>query len=210
KNVALPATCGTVPQGVPCSVYSPAGVDPILFTPTIQQWSLTIDRGIARDLMISVGYVGGQSYHTPLSINANTPYSLVCQDAQGCVSGGVTTGGAPVPANLRGLVPQGAFYIPPTTRPNPNVGNGVTWFDQGTSSYNALNVSLVKRASRGLTFKSNYTWGKVIDMNSAILAPSAGNEPPDIYSPYNRRKRSAHCNCSCPDRTTSHRYQRLD
>ena len=187
KNVALPPTCGTVAQGVPCSVYSPAGVDPLLFTPTIQQWSLTIDRGIGRDLMVSVGYVGGQTYHTPLSINANTPYSLVCQDAQGCVSGGVTTGGAPVAVNSRGLVPQGALYIPPTTRPNPNVGNGVTWFNQGTSSYHALNVSLVKRATRGLTFKSNYTWGKVIDMNSAVLAPSAGNEPPDIYSPYNRR-----------------------
>src|SRR5215467_1763328 len=62
KNAALPATCGTVPQGTACSIYSPAGVDPILFTPTIQQWSLTIDRGLGRNLLLSVGYVGGQSY----------------------------------------------------------------------------------------------------------------------------------------------------
>jgi len=59
--------------------------------------------------------------------------------------------------------------------------------NQGTSSYHALNVSLTKRVSHGLSFKSNYTWGKVLDLNSAILAPSAGNEPPDIFSPYNRR-----------------------
>jgi hypothetical protein len=186
KNVALPATCGpTVPQ--PCSIYAPGGVDPVLFSPTHQQWSLTIERGIARDLMLSVGYVGSQSYHTPISINANTPFSLVCQDAQGCVSGGTTTGGAVVAAAQRGVVPQGTLYIPPTTRPNPYVGNGVTWFDQGTSSYHALNVSFVKRPVHGFGFKTNYTWGKVIDMNSAVLAPSAGNEPPDIFSPYNRR-----------------------
>jgi len=75
----------------------------------------------------------------------------------------------------------------PGTRPNQYVGNGVTWFDTGTSSYNALTVSLVKRLTHGLTFKTNYTYGKVIDLNSAILAPSAGNEPPDVFSPYNLR-----------------------
>jgi hypothetical protein len=72
----------------------------------------------------------------------------------------------------------------PGTRPNPFVGNGVQWFDQGTSSYHSLNVSLLKRASRGLTFKANYTYAKVMDLNSAILAPSGGNEPPDVFSPY--------------------------
>src|SRR5206468_3738911 len=60
-----------------------------------------------------------------------------------------------------------------------------TWFDLGTSSYHSLNVSLVKRSTRGLTFKTNYTYSKVMDLNSAILAPSAGNEPPDVFSPYN-------------------------
>jgi len=74
---------------------------------------------------------------------------------------------------------------PRTTRPNPYVGNGVTWFDQGTSSYHSLNVSLLKRVTHGLAFKANYTYAKVMDLNSAILAPSAGNEPPDVFSPYN-------------------------
>ena len=189
KNASLPPTCGTpgAPPSPACSTYAPGGVDPVLFSPTHQLWSLTVERGIAKDLMLSVGYVGSQSYHAPLSININTPLSLVCQEAQGCVSGGTTTGGAVVAPANRGLVPQGTLYIPPTTRPNPNVGNSVTWMDQGTSNYNALNVSFVKRPTHGFGFKTNYTWGKVIDMNSAVLAPSAGNEPPDIYSPYNRR-----------------------
>jgi len=162
KNTPLPPTCGTPgAPGLPqCAVYSPGGIDPILFTPTHQQWSLTIDRGIARDLMLSVGYVGSQSYHTPLSMDANSPYPIVCQDPQGCISGGTTTSGAVVPVSQQVRVPQGTLFHPPSTRPNPNVGVGVTWFDQGTSSYHALNVSLVKRVTHGLSFKSNYTWGK--------------------------------------------------
>jgi len=193
RTAAPPPTCGPgVPS--PCSTYSPAGVDPNLFTPTIQQWSFTVERQLMRDLMLSVGYVGSQSYHTPLSENINTAAPLVCANAGGCPSGGVGTNGlaacgrAGTPACP--LAPQGSLYMAvvdpklPGGRPNPYIGNGVTWVDQGTSSYHSLNVSLTKRASHGLTFKANYTYAKVIDLNSAILAPSAGNEPPDVFSPY--------------------------
>jgi len=191
KNAPLPPTCGTpgAPASPPaCSIYGPGGVDPVLFTPTSQQWSLTIERGITRDLMLSVGYVGSESYHTPLSVNANAIQPLVCANPQGCISGGTGTNGNPVPVSQRVLVPQGTLYHPPGPRPNPNVGSGTQWFDQGTSSYNALDVSLTKRMNRGLTFKANYTYGKAIDLNSAILAPSAGNEPSNIPSPYDRKR----------------------
>jgi len=169
-----------------CTIYGPGGVDPNLFTPTIQQWSFTVERELTKDIMLSVGYVGSQSYHTPISQNSNTIAPLVCADPQGCISGGTTTGGAAVPVSQRVRVPQGTTYHPPSTRPNPNVGSGVQWFDQGTSSYHSLNASLTKRTSYGLAFKANYSYAKVMDLNSAILAPSAGNEPPDLFSPYNR------------------------
>jgi len=48
-----------------------------------------------------------------------------------------------------------------------------------------MTVSLVKRASHGLTFKTNYTFSKGMDLNSAILATSGGNEPASILDPYN-------------------------
>jgi len=188
KNTPLPITCG-LPGALPqpaCGNYGPAGVDPELFTPTSQQWSLTIERGITRDLMLSVGYVGSESYHTPLSFNANAQYPVVCQNPQGCTSGGTLTNGNPVAIRDQRLVAQGTLYHPPAYRPNPNVGSGTQWFDQGTSSYHGMDVSLTKRG-RGFTYKANYTWGKIMDMNSAILAPSAGNEPSNLYSPYYRR-----------------------
>jgi hypothetical protein len=154
KNAPLPRTCGTpgAPPPPGCAVYAPAGFDPVLRTPTSQQWSLTIERGLATDLMLSVGYVGSQSFHTPFLVSANAPYPIVCQDPQGCVSGGTTTNGDPVPVRQRVLVPKGTLYHPPSTRPNPNVGNGTQWINQGTSNYHALDVSLVKRISRGFAF----------------------------------------------------------
>src|SRR6266581_2898343 len=210
KNAPLARTCGTpgAPPLPACGLYAPAGFDPVMRTPTSQQWSLTIERGIARDLMLSVGYVGSQSYHTPFLVNANAIYPIVCQDPQGCLSGGTTLGvnpcfgyidpngatgcGAenPAPPLRRLLVPKGTLYHPPGYRPNPNVGNGTQWINQGTANYHGLDVSLTKRISRGVAFKTNYTWGKTIDLNSAYFSPSGGNEPANLPSPYYRRELS--------------------
>jgi hypothetical protein len=54
----------------------------------------------------------------------------------------------------------------------------------GTSSYDALNVSLVKRATRGLTFKTNYTFSKALDYNSGGSSSSSTNQPKSILDPF--------------------------
>jgi hypothetical protein len=192
KNVALPPTCGPgIPA--PCSTYQPTGFDPNMPTPTVQIWDLTVDRQLARDLVLSVGYVGSQSYHTNVTTNANAAPPELCQNPQGCLSGGV------LPANQTAVVPQGTLYMPSKPpivmngitlqqRPNPYVAYTQSWFGWGTASYHALNVSVLKRAARGLTFKANYSFSKVLDMNSAILAPSGENEPTNLIAgPYNLR-----------------------
>jgi hypothetical protein len=190
KNAVLPATCSPGIPVKPCSIYQPAGFDPNMFTPTIQEWSFTVERQLTRDLMLLVEYAGSQSYHTNLVMDTNSPAPQVCQNAAGCKSGGVLA------ANQTGIVPQGMTYFPSTPpvvvngmtltqRPNPFVSNTTAWVDEGTASYHALYVSLQKRVTHGLAFKANYSWSKVIDMNSAILAPSGENEPADVFSPYN-------------------------
>src|SRR2546428_13697452 len=55
----------------------------------------------------------------------------------------------------------------------------------GTMSYNSMNVSVVKRSSRGLSFKTNYTFGKAIDYNSAGSSNGATNQPKSILNPFN-------------------------
>jgi hypothetical protein len=189
-NAVLPATCSPGIPLKPCSIYQPAGFDPNMFTPTIQEWSFTVERQLTRDLMLQVGYMGSQSYHTNLTMDTNSPAPQVCQNPQGCLSGGVLA------ASQARMVPQGTTYFPSkppivvngvtlTQRPNPFVSNTTPWVDEGTASYHALTVSLQKRVTHGLAFKANYTWAKVIDLNSAILAPSGENEPADVFSPYN-------------------------
>ena len=190
KNAPLPPTCGPgVPQ--PCSTYQPAGFDPNMFTPTIQEWSLTVERQLSRNLMLSVGYVGSESYHTNITMDSNTAAPQVCQNVLGCASGGSATnaGGLAVCGRTGTpacpIVPMGTTYMAPGTRPNPFVANATSWWDLGTANYNALGVSLQKRATRGLSFKLNYTYSNVLDLNSAVLAPAGENEPADVFSPYN-------------------------
>src|SRR5881628_2686920 len=140
KDAPLPPTCGPgIPQ--PCSIYQPTAFDPNMFTPTVQIWNLTVERQLGKDLMLSVGYVGSQSYHTNLTLDANTAPPVVCQSPQGCRSGGVLA--VPTDPTLlatRYTVPQGTLYMAPGTRPNPYVSYTQSWFGWGTASYHAMNV----------------------------------------------------------------------
>src|SRR2546426_9100669 len=139
--------------------------------------------------MLQVSYVGSEAYHVVTGMNRNMARPQVCADPAGCLSGGIR------PANQAVRVPQGTTYMPSTPpvgaapaqlqmRPNPFVGSSLSWFFNGTSSYHSGNVSLTKRSSRGLTFKGNYTFSKILDINSAILAASAINEPANVLNPF--------------------------
>ena len=165
----------------PCSIFNPSGVEPTMHTPTIQEWSLTVEREITKDLMVQLSYVGSQSYHMVLSMDANTAHPEVCANPAGCISGGIR------PLNQTARVPQGTTYMPstPGLRPNPYVANtSQTWWYSGNANYHGLGVSLVKRATRGLTFKTNYTFSKALDLNSATGNASGSNEPGTILNPF--------------------------
>jgi hypothetical protein len=177
----LAPTCNAqlVAAKLPCSTYSVGGVDPTMHTPTVEQWSFTVERGITRDIVLQIGYVGSEAYHTLLPENLNAPYPQVCKnptDPRGCPSGGV---GRPV-----AFVPPGTTYEPPGARPNPYTDKTNSQQFAGTSNYQALNVSLIKRFSAGLTFKTNYTFSKALDYNSAGSSSSGTNQPKSILDPF--------------------------
>src|SRR5436309_6763641 len=181
-EVAPPPSCTFVGQtNPPCTLYAPGGIDPVLRTPTLQQWSLTVEHQLAQDLVAEAEYVGSQSYHVSTTMDVNTIQPLTCDNPAGCQAGGVLA------ANQRSVVPQGTLYVPVGSRPNPLLGTSQGWYYLGTSNYHAMNLSLLKRASRGLTFKTSYTWGKVLDLNSASLVNGADNEAPTVLNRFNRR-----------------------
>ena len=176
------AQLATAPKG--CTVFQPGGLDPIMHTPTTQEWSLTVERAVTNNLKLQVGYVGSQSYHisTDTDLNMNVPQ--VCQNPLGCAAGGISLGGPGQPAAT--LAPQGTLYMPAgQTRPNPFVTNPFSWFYYGNSSYNAMHVSLIQRAAHGLAFKADYSFAKAFDINSAVTASAGTNEPQTTLDPFN-------------------------
>ena len=165
-----------------CSIYAPGGIDPAMHTPTTQEWSLEVQRGITQELALELSYVGSQSYHLPAAVDMNDIPPVRCQNPTGCLAGGT------LPASQWNTVPQGVDYIPAgATRPNPFVGSTQTWMYLGNSSYHGGTVSLTKRARSGLTFKTSYTFSKVLDMNSALLSGGHQNEAGTVLSRYNLR-----------------------
>ena len=174
-NVIPPPTCGPgVPT--PCTTYAPQGVQANAKTPTVEEWSFSIQQQLSNNTALRVAYVGSHGYHSLLSIDPNTIPAQVCSNAAGCQAGGVAASGVPATAANQSHVPQGAQYIPVGTRPNPYLGAGFFWFTEGNSSYNALQLDLSKRLSAGLLFRSNYTWSKNLDMNSGLTGAQANNQ----------------------------------
>jgi Carboxypeptidase regulatory-like domain len=172
-----PPSCSPT-QSQPCAIFTPGQVDPTLHTPTVQEWSLTVERELTRDLALQVGYVGSESYHLEVGLDANTIQPVVCQNPQGCLSGGV------LPPSQQQTVPRGTTYVPPGKRPNPFLSRTFARDFPGTSSYHALNVALIKRLSYGLSFKTNYTFSKILDVNSQLDTDFNLSAPSDVLDSY--------------------------
>ena len=162
----LPITPGVPPPAG--TIFAPQGIQPDAKTPTVEEWSLRLERQITPNMVVRFGYVGSFGYHGFVSIDPNTIAPQICQSAT-CVSGGT-------PGTTKGSVLQGAQYIPIATRPNPNLGAGFFWYTEGNSSYNSLQADFERRLTKGLQLRGNFTWSKNLDMNSALTGAQASNQ----------------------------------
>ena len=168
-GVAPPPSCGPgVPS--PCTIFSPQGIQANAKTAAVQEWNLAVEQQLSHNTSLRVAYVGSLGVHEPLSIDPNTIPAEICASAAGCSAGG---NGA-----VASTVAQGAQYIPgpKNTRPNPFLSAGFFWLTEGNSSYNALEVDVTHRISKGLEFRGNYTWAKNLDINSGLTGAQANNQ----------------------------------
>ncbi len=132
--------------------------------PYMMQYNLNVQREVAKNTVLTVGYVGSRGVHLTMQIDQNPVVPKIGPDGN----------------QVFGVFNNG--LISPFPRINPAfsyVNNGIF---AGNSNYNALQVSLVRRLARNFTAQASYTWSKCMDTASGSFGlEGAGN----ITDPYN-------------------------
>jgi hypothetical protein len=176
----LPILPSAVP---PAAKLVPGGVQPDMQTPAVMSWSFRIQQQITANTALTVGYIGNHGYHELVGVDANEPFPVVCPNPQ-CP----TTYPGTFPVGLAGTqVPAGTYYVPTSTKANPAINNTWTYFSEGDSSYNAMQVDLNHRFSSGFSIRGIYTWSKTIDDGSSLNATTSGGEPALVSNPFDLR-----------------------
>jgi hypothetical protein len=130
--------------------------------PYVQQWSLSVQRELARNTTLEVNYVGNKGTH--LLNRFNIGQGLPPANPAACdpsVGGDPTKGDCPASAR----------------RPFTNITSPLGFLDSqwnGYSNYNAGNVKFERR-SGSLAFVSVYTWSKSMDDKSAAAGVGGTN-----------------------------------
>ena len=153
-----PLTCfRTTDMGYPAGFTSPTNfstvntktvyIDKTIRTPYVQNWHFTVQRELAKNLLLDVGYVGNHS--VGLWVNEDLNQALPNKAGQN------------LPLKVR--------------RPNAQFDYIDANFGAGSSSYEGLQVKVEKRYANGLTFLNSFTWSKAIDNASGALEAANGD-----------------------------------
>ena len=153
-----PLTCfRPTEMGYPDGFTSPANFSTVntktvyiqkdIRTPYVQNWHFTIQRQLAANLILDLGYAGNHSVGS--WVNADLNQALPNLAAQS------------LPVKAR--------------RPNTRFDYIDANFSAGFSTYHALQAKLEKRYARGLLLLNSFTWSKAIDNASGALEAANGD-----------------------------------
>jgi len=142
-------------------------LSPKLTLPYTQDWDLNLQRSFGENWLFEIGYVGTKGTRLPRFIEANPAVF---------VPG--TSNGQPISnssnADQRRLYSGCTLNDSPSTCKYSSTGEiaGIA-----NSSYNALQASMRKRFSHGLSFLASYTWSKAIDDVSSFNITGSAAKP---------------------------------
>jgi hypothetical protein len=136
-------------------------LDSKLSLPYAQDWDLNIQRSFGANLLFEIGYVGTKGTKLPRFIEGNPAIYMP----------GAST---PDNADQRRLYSGCTLADPPSSCKFSSTGliAGIA-----NSSYNALEASLKKRFSHGLSFLASYTYSKAIDDASSFNMTGSAAKP---------------------------------
>ena len=128
--------------------------DPKYKDPLSHQWHIEVQREITPTMMLSVAYVG--------SINRRLPYSGLANSASRASINPCAASDTACQATFAAQVDQ--------LRAMPWVGAGVNYtLATGKGDYRALETSLKRRFTKGLSTLVSYTWGRSTDTGSGYF-----------------------------------------
>lgn len=166
-------------------------VDPNLKLPYAEQWNLSVSRELPSQMGLTLAYVGNRGIGLPyynmtnralfpftapsadqfLPGDANVNFAGITFD---CVDMSLTASNAykdasgnyaPRPGTTHQCISPSMLYTN-ARRPDPRFGGNFFIRNGSWSYYNALQVTLNKRTTRGLAFQAAYTFGKALDTGS--------------------------------------------
>ncbi|SEG00801.1 Carboxypeptidase regulatory-like domain-containing protein [Bryocella elongata] len=149
-DAGLPVPSAPVISSLPAVAnLSFVAEDPKFRSALIQQFNLQIEQQFGPNVF-TIGYVGNTGQHLPETINDIN---------------------SPAPFNPDSN-PAGSAYKLGTVLP---LLSSVGWMQsEGMSNYNALQMSFQRRFSHGLSFDTNYTWGKAMSDITGFSAEGGG------------------------------------
>jgi hypothetical protein len=134
------------------SCYRTAFIDPNPHRSYVMQWNLNVQREIAVQTSLTIGYVGSRGVRLPFRT-----------DDADIVLPSRTSAGYLWPSNST----EGAGI---GTRVNPHVGRIDQLIFGADSYYDGLHVGVARKLDRGLQFQGSFSWGRSSDTGSSTIA----------------------------------------
>ncbi len=154
---AAPSAIPFFPPYSPTTALSPVTFSPDFRSPIIQEYSFNVQTRLASNLVLEIGYEGSRGTHLlqnryfdqALAASPNNPIRGATDNSAGTL---------PLRVPYPGFLPAGATIIE----------------SEGSNWYNALNVSLNKRFSKGLQFLASYTWASDLTADNGYSSGANG------------------------------------
>ena len=148
-------------------------VDPNIKNPYSDQWNFGVQEGLSPNTTLTVNYVGSSGHRLDVGVTGNQatvpdPTGKLLVPSVSCYTTTCT------PALVAA---QGRFRFPYLVPIHYDESIGKSW-------YHGLQVSLDKKASRGLSYLLSYTWSKAIDVGADEWF-GTGTNGTSVQNPYN-------------------------
>jgi len=138
--------------------------------PHLLSWKPNGGAAVPGEIGLTVAYAGSRGINLvqPDEGNPEIPTGVPTANGSGeCVAAPagstpitLAQASAPSASQLHGSATS--CYLATSPRANPAIDSLLLASGTGNSIYNALEVNVVKRITKGLQFQTSYTWGRII------------------------------------------------